>query len=397
MRVPALAVIGRRQLPVYSPLTLGAVVASASRGDERGRLAAALRQEYDATEVQLTSSGTAALTLALQLARRRRPDAPCLLPAFACFDLVTAAVGAGVPVALYDIDPATLAPDPGSLERLAARGAAALVVVHLFGVPVAMDAMRAAASKAGALLIEDAAQGTGGLWSGRPLGASGDLGILSFGRGKGQTGGGGGALLIRESADLPEPPAWPPDGPAGRSIAFTARLLAQWSFGRPLLYSIPASIPMLRLGETVYREPAPPAGMSAATARVLSLTRALGRDEAATRLKHASRWLRALGAQGAARSVSPHSNAEPGWLRFPLRLSSEEQLAPAVRHLGVARSYPRALHEVDALAPLLRPTGGLPGAEALARRLCTVPTHSRLSERDLDRLEHWLAGLGTLR
>ncbi len=106
------------------------------------------------------------------------------LPAFTCYDIASAAVGAGVRVALYDVDPDTLGPDPASLERVLAAGAGAVVAGPLYGVPLEWDALRALADRHGALLIEDAAQGHGASWRGRPLGSLGDLSVLSFGRGK---------------------------------------------------------------------------------------------------------------------------------------------------------------------------------------------------------------------
>ena len=69
------------------------------------------------------------------------------------------------------------------------------MVVHLYGVPADPEPVRAALAGAGAVLIEDAAQGAGASLRGRPLGGFGDLSVLSFGRGKGNTAGRGGALL----------------------------------------------------------------------------------------------------------------------------------------------------------------------------------------------------------
>ena len=59
--------------------------------------------------------------------------------------------------------------------------------------------LRALAAMGGdADAAEDAAQEAGATLHGRRLGSFGDLSVLSFGRGKGVTGGGGGALLYGE-------------------------------------------------------------------------------------------------------------------------------------------------------------------------------------------------------
>ncbi|MDR3400891.1 MAG: DegT/DnrJ/EryC1/StrS family aminotransferase [Chthoniobacter sp.] len=85
----------------------------------------------------------------------------------------------GIPV-FADIDPDTFCIDPRSvLERVTAR-TKAIVVVHLFGGPAAMDEILAIARPRGIKVIEDAAQSPGVLYKGRPVGAIGDLGGFSL-------------------------------------------------------------------------------------------------------------------------------------------------------------------------------------------------------------------------
>ncbi len=93
------------------------------------------------------------------------------LPAFTCFDVATAAVAAALPVVLYDIDPATLAPDFDSLELCLQQGARVVVVSPLYGMPVDWDLVERSAARYGAVVIEDAAQGHGARWRGRLLAA----------------------------------------------------------------------------------------------------------------------------------------------------------------------------------------------------------------------------------
>jgi len=93
---------------------------------------------YEASVGILTDSGTSALRLALSAAA----DAgrlPVAMPAYSCYDLATAAIGADVPVLLYDLDPLTLEPDEASLTQALEAGARTLVVAHLFGRPGPVD------------------------------------------------------------------------------------------------------------------------------------------------------------------------------------------------------------------------------------------------------------------
>ena len=187
----------RRQLPAYSPLTLGAVLAGVAglvSDADAARAAAidALGGAFDCTEILLTASGTAALTLAIRAAIAGRAAASVALPAYGCYDLATAADGGGFPVVLYDLDPATLAPDLASVRAALNLGARAVVLAHWYGVPADPEPVRAAVQSVGGCLIEDAAQGAGARMQGRPVGVQGDLTVLSFGRGKGIAAGRGG-------------------------------------------------------------------------------------------------------------------------------------------------------------------------------------------------------------
>ena len=148
-----------------------------------------IRMHFGARGVLLTDSGTSALVLALRLAGEHSSHAPVALPAFGCYDLATAVDGAGATVLLYDVDPSTLAPEPGSLRTVMAERLTALVVVHLYGIPIDIAGLRIAQSSPDVLLIEDVAQGFGTRLHGQPVGTFGSMAVLSFGRGKGLAGG----------------------------------------------------------------------------------------------------------------------------------------------------------------------------------------------------------------
>lgn len=76
----------------------------------------------------------------------------------------------------------------------------AILVTHVFGHPVDMDKVLEIASQFGLIVIEDAAEGLGSLYRGRPLGSIGHAGILSFNGNKIITTGGGGAIVTNDDA-----------------------------------------------------------------------------------------------------------------------------------------------------------------------------------------------------
>jgi dTDP-4-amino-4,6-dideoxygalactose transaminase len=334
-------------------------------------------------------SGTAALQLAIETAIRAR-DLPrqVALPAFCCYDVASAAVGADCRIALYDVDPATLQPDPHSLARVLGSGVHVVVAVELYGVPLDWEPIRALTDAHGAVLIEDAAQGHGGRWRGRPLGSLGELSVLSFGRGKGWTGGAGGAILLRAGfaqAALPE--RAPDDAAAGMRVGL--RYLAQWIVGRPGVYRIPRSIPALGLGETLYHEPAPPASMPALSAAVALATREAAEREAALRRNTAHLYTEALRGLAPFGGIPAPAASEAGYLRYPVRVPDARAVSSRSENqrLGIAPSYPTTLADLPVVrAHRLAASETLPGAGQLVRELITLPTHSRLTARERARI-----------
>jgi len=388
-------VIARRQLPVHSPIGMLALppaigAALTRRGGNHELLAADLARKLRACRVVLTDSGTSALVLALRtVVGEGRTVA---LPGYACVDLVAAVRQAQVNVRLYDIDPATLSPDLVSLRRVLEHGVAAVVVAHLYGFPADLPRATELARAYGASVIEDAAQGGGGTLQGAPLGSFGALTVLSFGRGKGITGGRGGALLAiaPDLADRLEPLRSARGIPPGwGDLALAA---SQWVFGRPTLYSIPSAIPGLRLGEMVYRPAHDPAPLSAAAAALVRAALRHAEREAAVRGRNAGILNEAAADAEGISAIRPIPEGNPGYIRFPIRDLRHRFPVP---RLGIMRAYPRALIDQEELGSCLLPCDAPPGAAELARSLFTLPVHSLVNRRDLNHLRDWLRSCST--
>jgi dTDP-4-amino-4,6-dideoxygalactose transaminase len=384
---PVISVV-RHQLPVYSPISLsallGALSDAAAPAELRTALEGALASRFHAEAVRLYGSGTQALQRAIELGLASAgSDRLVALPAYACYDVASAAIGAGAPVVLYDIDPTTLSPDIRSLAAACAAGASVVVVAHLYGIPVDWDAVAATVAAHGGTLIEDAAQGHGAFLRERPLGSLGPMSILSFGRGKGWTGGAGGALLYAHESDAePTRASAAAAGSAMRAYVATA---VQWLVGRPGLYAIPRRLPGLALGETRYHAPLPVAGMSALAAGLVLRLEHCSDAQAALRRAAGAAWASDIADMGPVSIPRPPAGARPGYLRFPLRLpTGVESLAGEAVHLGVAPSYPAPLSRLPQLASCRRSVGSdqFPGAEELARTLVTLPTHSLMLARE---------------
>lgn len=369
--------------PAYSPLTLGAMVggAVASIVGRSPSLLDDLRARYPDRRVVLCDSGTSALTLALAAALNGAQNPLVALPAYGCYDLATAAVGVGADVVLYDLIPETLAPDPASLGRALEARPNAIVTAVLYGTPFDVKPMIRQADNAGAVLVEDAAQAIGASCGGEPCGAAGPLGILSFGRGKGATGGGGGALLVEDAGlGTIDPPnrrsGWPGWG----------KTVIQWALARPAFYRLPASLPVLRLGETIYHTPQPASSMPRVHQEVLARMWLEVDREAEVRRGHGRRLMKMVAQRSDVRPVRATAGV-PGYLRFPVLSSALRFRTLAARELGVMAGYPMVLADLPALASRVRNLNDeFPGARRLVDELITLPTHSLLRAADFLRL-----------
>lgn len=386
--------IARAQLPVASPIRARALCRAliptiACTTSNHDAVERALLARLGTPSICLTDSGTSALVMALRLAAGN--GGTVAFPGYGCIDLAAAALLAGVRVRLYDLDPATLGPDLGALERTLRRGVDAMLVAHLYGYPVAMRDVTALAATYGVPLIEDAAQAAGGTFADRALGSFGDLSVLSFGRGKGTAGGSGGALVansdrwsarveaLGESASRTRRAGW-------RDLAAAA---AQFLLGRPALYALPRAIPRLRLGEMVYKPAHEPLGMSHASAALVRDALVHAGAETAIRRANAVRLALIVRRSATLEPISPVAGAAPGFLRLPVRDLGRREPAPL---LGVMRGYPLALDEQQPLQLVLH--AGEPathGSHELRRTLFTIPTHSMLSERDHHAIAGWMA------
>lgn len=391
----------RRQPPAHSPLrardlwTAGLAPLRVSRPDLVAELERLLRERFDASQVLLCGSGTQALDLAIRVAvessTRPGDGRSVALPGYGCFDLVSAAVGADVAIVPYDLDPDTLGPDPESFRKALERGARAAVVAPLYGFPVDWDLVRAEAEATGCSVIEDAAQGAGARWRGHRVGSLGGLSVLSFGRGKGWTGGGGGALLARGSAAGRALESWRERiDPPGSGFVPWLKSVAQWLLGRPSLYGIPSRIPSLGLGETLYHDPTPISAPPTVCAALALATADPSAEEVSRREERAALFRAAIAGSerlaGSVRCVEPLEGARPGYLRFPITLPGGGQALAsdvAARALGIAGGYPRVLTELPPARPRLVGTTrpDLPGARRLVDRLVTLPTHRYIDGR----------------
>ena len=327
---------------------------------------------FGAQSCVLGGSGRALMTLLLQTLKHAdtKNRDQVLVPAYTCYSVAASVAKAGLKIAVYDLDPHTLAPDETSLNRVAGSAALAIVHQHLFGIPQPVEPIREAADRLGIPIIEDAAQGLGGFLNNTPMGSMGDYGIFSFGRGKPLAAGSGGALTggSRTLEAIQLPGRKPGYVPMGMSMAVQV-------LSHPLFYGIMEMLP-LGLGKTIFDPGFAITGMPRA---VKKLAEVLLAD-----IDPCSDWRRCIA--GVYRSCLQHSRmvpepegAQPAYPRFPF-FSGPGMVGRRLLRLGVRRMYPRAIIDEPAIARFIaNPDSPAPGARQIARDLVTLPTHSRIT------------------
>lgn len=336
--------------------------------------------EFPGYRALWTSSGTAALALALIGALAQRPGRKrVILPGYGCPDLVAAAVFAGAEPVLLDC----AGDDPGyDLDALAAAcdgRVAAIVAVNFLGIRERIDALAAIARAEGCVLVEDCAQ-----WYPEPAGGAADALLTSFGRGKPVNLLGGGMLLVKEGAALADwrPPALAPMPRLSRAKALVFNSLLQ-----PLPYGLLCRLPGTSIGATAYHRLTELLALDATRLGLLgaNVQHHLTRDRSLERVLG-----EVLGAMPGVTPLPVALAARSGrLLRYPLLCDEGAQCDALLRHwrdLGASGFYPAALPQIPGVAGLIAGKPALPNAERFAMRLLTLPLHEGVPNDFAERL-----------
>jgi len=353
----------------------------------RTRLAEELKVKFSVREVFLVSSGKAALTLIFKALAASSGRRRVIVPAYTCFSVPSAIVRAGLEVVLCDVEPETLDFNFAELEGLINEEVLCVVPTHLFGRPADVDRVRRLCEGKDIVVVEDAAQAMGGESGGRLLGTLGDVAFFSLGRGKNLTCGTGGIILARSisvAERIKAEYATLPEAPRSEVVRNWLEMVMMRFFIHPLLYWLPAGLPFLRLGETVFDTDFPIYCMDEVRARQLQ---GWERRLAQANRERAARagWL-IDGVDLHRRGITPITGKEAIYLRLPVMVRDRETKEAVCRQsrevgAGLSPSYPATIQEIPELAGRLA-VRKCAGAQEVVDRLVTLPTHQFVTEKD---------------
>ncbi|MFM1999349.1 MAG: hypothetical protein RL204_1296 [Bacteroidota bacterium] len=142
-------------------------------------------------------NGSAALDIAIKAMHLGKGD-EVIMPAFTIISPAQSVVSAGATPVLVETDLATWNMDVSKIEEKITPKTKAILVVHIYGLPVDMDPVLELCKKYNLKLIEDAAEMHGQTYKGRPCGSFGDISIFSFYPNKHITTGEGGMIVCND-------------------------------------------------------------------------------------------------------------------------------------------------------------------------------------------------------
>ena len=140
------------------------------------------------------ANGSGALDIAVK-AVGIGPGDEVIMPTFTIISPALSVVSAGATPVLVDSDPVTWNMDVTQIEDKITSRTKAILVVHIYGLPVDMDPVLDIAQRHGLIVIEDAAEMHGQTYKGRPCGSFGEISTFSFYPNKHVTTGEGGMIV----------------------------------------------------------------------------------------------------------------------------------------------------------------------------------------------------------
>jgi dTDP-3-amino-3,4,6-trideoxy-alpha-D-glucose transaminase len=296
-------------------------------------------------------SGTDALELALR-ALGIGSGADVIVPTNSFIATAEAVVAAGATPRLVDVHPESHLLTADIVASAITRRTACIIPVHLHGRTADMEPLLTVARAAGLAVVEDACQAHGALYRGRRVGSLGDAGCFSF---------------------------------------YPAKNLGAWGDGGAVVTDDPVLARNVRLLRSHGESPRNHHHVTGCTSRLDALQAAILRvklrrlDGWNERRRCIARALTAALADAPVMTPPPTTEGEDHVFHHYVVLSEARDLLRArlAEHdVGTAIHYPVPIHRSEAFAERLE-RHLLPTAEALARRICSLPLFPSLTDDEV--------------
>lgn len=304
------------------------------------------------------SSGTDALLLAL-MALDLGPGDEVITTPFTFFATGGTIARVGAKPVFVDIDPETHNLDLAAVAAAITPRTKALMPVHLFGRAVPMGPMLELARRQGLAVVEDCAQAIGTLDEGVAVGTRAPFGAWSLFPSKNLgAAGDAGFLTVNDPARVEKARSL-------RAHGEVRRYHHRWVGGNFRIDAIQCALLRVKL-------------------RHLDA-------ETEGRRRHAERYGALFESQGLrewVRPPAPEGNSKHSYHQYTVEAERRDELVDFLgkRQIGCGVYYPVPLHLQECFQSLGYRPGSLPRAEAAAKRVVSLPIHSRLAESQLERV-----------
>ena len=333
------------------------------QGPQVRELEQALAEFCGARRVVSCANGTDALQLAL-MALGIGPGDAVFVPSFTYTATAEVILLLGARPVFVDADPNTFNIDFASaeaaVERTRSEGRvrpAALLTVDLFGQPVDYDRARALADRHGLAFVSDAAQGFGGSYKGRRVGAGmADITTTSFFPAKPLGCYGDGGAVFTDDDEL----------------ANTIRSVCLHGKGN-------AKYDVVRVGVN--------SRLDTLQAAILLPKLAVFADELERRHAIAAAYVKRL-RDHVTTPILPDNNERFAWAQFTIKVRDRDGVQARLKAAGVPANvyYPLPMHLQPAYAEFGGGGGSLPVAEQLCQTVLSLPMHPYLTEKEVDQV-----------
>ena len=267
--------------------------------------------------------------------------------------VVSAILLAGATPVLVDGDPQTGALTAAAAERAFTERTRAICGVHLYGAPLAADALAELARRRGVDFIEDTAQAHAARWRDQPVGCFGRAAVTSFHPSKNLGAFGDAGAVMTDDVELVK----------------SLRVLR--NLGKVDKYAF----------ETV----APNSKLDTLQAALLSVRLRHLPQMTDRRRKIARRYLEGLAGLPGLQLPAESADAEPVWHLFVVRVDHRDALREHLTLHGVATGlhYPIAVHQQPGLASYFKGQR-FPVAEAFAQECLSLPCSPEHTDAEID-------------
>ncbi len=300
------------------------------------------------------SSGTAALTLALR-ALGIGPGDEVITTAHTFIATAEAICAVGAQPVFADIDPVTYTLDPERFAAAITAATRAVIPVHIYGQPAAMDRINAIAAAHGLAVIEDAAQAHGATWQGQMAGALAHVACFSFYPGKNLGAYGDAGAVTTNDPTLAE------------------QIRSLRNHGRRDKY--------------VHDQVGYGERLDTLQAAILAAKLPHLADWTAARRRLAARYHTLL---GGLELILPQEaeGANSAWHLYVVRTPRRDHLLDQLKGRGVEAGihYPLPLHLQPAFASLGLVAGSLPVTEAVSETCLSLPLYPEMTDAQQDRV-----------